>query len=95
MTEDYSWISVNSSTLDKMRYDTNSRILTAVFNSSDVYEYYGVPYEEYVKVLEGKHPCSTSGSTPYGKFWKGKYPSIGSAFDYYIKKGGYEFRRIR
>lgn len=44
-------ISVNSSNLASIGYDSNSNILEIEFNSGGIYEYYNVPESEYRNLM--------------------------------------------
>jgi len=43
-------VTYNSSTIDKIVYDTSTNILTVYFSKGNIYEYYDVPHETLVKI---------------------------------------------
>lgn len=84
---------MKSSVIRKTEYDPAKNLLKVVFNNSHSYTYDDVPEEIYNKLTEGAIPAKTKGENEYGRWWVGKQPSTGAAFNQLIKKGGYNFTR--
>lgn len=85
---------LKSSVIRKTEYDPEKSLLKVVFNNSHTYTYDDVPEEIYNKLTEGAIPAKTKGENQYGRWWIGKKPSAGAAFNELIKKGGYSFQRV-
>jgi hypothetical protein len=85
---------IESSTLRSLFYDPNEAYAQALFQSGAAYEYFGVPQEAVSKVMAGSDTTTTEGESAFRAFYRGKDPSVGAAFDEYIKKGGYEYAAI-
>lgn len=45
------WVQVESSNLDKIKYDANKQELYVTFKSGGVYKYFRVPQDEFEKLL--------------------------------------------
>jgi hypothetical protein len=86
--------SVKSSNLWKLGYDASKQVMIAEFNTGKRYRYLDVPFTVFDKVVNGRAHPITTGSNKWGSWDPRKYPSIGAAFDKYIKKGGYKHERI-
>lgn len=85
---------LKSSVIRKTEYDPSKSLLKVVFNNSHTYTYDEVPEEIYNKLTEGAIPAKTKGENQYGRWWVGKKPSAGAAFNELIKKGGYNYQRV-
>jgi len=83
-----------SSNIWKTRFDRSNNIMYVLFNSGDHYKYFDVPWTVYLKVITGQASAKTKGKNEYGQWYIDKSPSIGAAFDKYIKKGGYRYEKI-
>jgi hypothetical protein len=78
----------NSSNIDRIMYDDETRELVIKFNSGDYYTYFDVDFTEFVGVFEGAGICRTSGSNRYGTWFVGKFPSVGAAvYDILVQSG--------
>ena len=59
-----------------------------------VYEYSGVPDSMYNLFRRGAVPARTNGQNKWGKWWKGKVPSMGASVYTLLKQGGFDYRRV-
>lgn len=59
-----------------------------------VYEYSGVPDSMYNLFRQGAVPARTNGQNKWGKWWKGKSPSMGASVNVLLKQGGFNYRRV-
>ena len=66
-----------------------------VKEAGPTYVYDNVPKEIAQIVEAGLIPAKTSGSNQWGSWWKKKSPSIGSAVNALLKKGGFPYRRLQ
>ncbi len=82
--------SVDSTNVDKVKWDSVTKDLTILFNSGDAYVYYKVPEAIYNNIVDGQAGTRTSGI--WGE--KGKYPSVGAATHQYLIEGGYKYKKI-
>tara|TARA_R110002050_G_scaffold74369_3_gene159591 strand:- start:3665 stop:3970 length:306 start_codon:yes stop_codon:yes gene_type:complete len=71
-----------STNVDKMKYDTETKILIIRFNDGSYYTYYKVPEKIYDHIRDGNSVTL-----------KGKTPSVGSAVHKYLIRGGYKYKR--
>ena len=85
---------LKSSNIWGYHYDQASKSLLVRFNSGAVYGYGGVPEYVFNLFKSGASPCKTSGHNQWGKWWKFKQPSLGSALFSFIKKGSYPYQRL-
>lgn len=85
---------LNSSTIFGTNYDANSGKMKVRFQGGGEYIYSGVPANIYRAFIDGQHSATTNGQNAFGRWWEGKNPSIGSAFNAYIKKGNFPFQKI-
>ena len=65
------------------------------FNNGSVYGYEGVPLPVFKIFASGAIPAKTSGQNSFGRWWRGKSPSLGSAFHQLIKLGGYPYQKLK
>jgi hypothetical protein len=59
-----------------------------------VYQYNNVPQNIYDIFQKGAIPAKTDGKNKWGKWWKGKYPSMGAAMYHLIRAGGFPYQRV-
>lgn len=91
---------LNSSNIFGFSYNPQSKRLYVKFQGNGaygdgpVYEYEGVPPQIFKIFKNGAVPAKTSGQNRFGKFWKGKIPSLGAAFYEMIRKAGYPYSKI-
>lgn len=85
---------LDSSNIYGFQFDPSSGTLKVRFQSGSVYQYKGVPPGIFNVFKNGAVPAKTSGQNQFGKWWKGKLPSLGAAFYELIRSGGYPYARI-
>jgi KTSC domain len=76
-------------------YDRKSGKMRVRFQGGSEYEYDGVPENIFNAFIKGNAVARTTGHNQYGRWWRGKNPSIGAAMNQYIKQGNFPYRRIR
>lgn len=59
-----------------------------------VYSYSGVPKEIFDLFRKGAVPARTDGKNAWGKWWKGKVPSLGASLYTLIKNGPYQYAKL-
>ncbi len=85
---------INSSNIYGFRYDPSSKKLYVRFQGGSVYGYDGVPFPVYKMFANGAVPARTNGQNRFGRWWRGKVPSLGSSFYSLIRNGNYNYQRI-
>jgi hypothetical protein len=85
---------LDSSNIYGFQYDPKSGHLKVRFQSGSVYSYQGVPPGIFNVFRQGAVPAKTSGQNQFGKWWRGKIPSLGAAFYEMIRSGGYPYQKI-
>lgn len=91
---------LNSSNIYGFRYDPQSKKLLVKFQGNGasgqgpVYSFEGVPQQIYNTFASGAIPARTEGQNRWGRWWRGKQPSLGSSFFSLIRNGGYPYRRM-
>lgn len=89
---------INSSNIYGFQYDPSSKSLRVKFQGEGaggpIYEYDNVPMNVYKAFERGSVPAKTDGQNNFGRWWKGKMPSLGAAFYDLIRNGGYSYRRV-
>jgi len=89
-----------SSNVEGFAYDDKSGKLLVRFlgdhpnKHGDVYAYGGVPKQIFDLFQKGAVPARTNGSNKWGKWWKGKNPSMGASLHTLIKGGGYPYQKL-
>lgn len=89
-----------SSNISAFNYDPETQNLYVQFlgdhpnRHGSTYQYSGVPEQIFEIFRKGAIPASTNGQNKWGKWWKGKKPSIGSAMYHLIKNSNYPYQRI-
>lgn len=91
---DLSQSPLQSSNVQGFRYDPRHARLLVKFQRDGVYSYENVPEYIYSLFRNGSAVCKTSGQNEYGRWWKGKSPSIGAALFNYIKQSGYPYQKV-
>ncbi len=86
---------LNSSNVWGANYDPKSGKMKVRFHGGSEYEYDGVPQAIFDAFIHGNADARTNGRNRYGRWWRGKNPSLGAALNQYIKAGGFNYRRIR
>jgi len=76
-------------------YDKKTGKMKVRFQGGSEYEYDGIPANIYNAFIHGNASARTDGENQYGKWWRQKNPSLGAAFNQYIKEGNFNYRKIR
>jgi len=84
---------VPSSNIWQIGYDMTTKILIVDFNSGARYRFFEVPMQVADLLFAGAASCRTTGSSKWGRWHKGKNPSIGAAFWQHIR-GRYRYERL-
>jgi hypothetical protein len=69
----------DSSNVDKMKYNDETKELVIKFNDGSYYTYFDVDFDEFMAVVDGDASCITEGENEYGSWFVGKTPSVGAA----------------
>lgn len=89
-----------SSNVNSFSYDEDSGKLFVKFQgdypqqNGPVYQYTGVPKQIFELFKRGAVPARTDGKNKWGRWWKGKNPSMGSSMYTLIKQGGYPYMKV-
>lgn len=89
-----------SSNVNSFGYDEKTGKLRVKFQgdypqqNGPVYEYGGVPKDIFELFRRGAVPARTDGQNRWGKWWKGKVPSVGASLYTLIKGGGYPYQKV-
>ena len=89
-----------SSNVNSFKYDPDNRQLFVKFHGKDTadsgptYLYQGVPQNIFNLFRTGAVPARTNGRNRWGRWWRGKVPSIGASLYTLIKNQGYDYRRV-
>jgi hypothetical protein len=89
-----------SSNIEGFAYDDKTGRLMVRFlgkhpeRNGPVYAYQGVPPNIADIFMRGAIPAKTNGKNKWGRWWQGKYPSMGAAMAHVIKAGGYPYQRM-
>ncbi len=86
---------LNSSNVWGAAYDPKSGKMKVRFQGGSEYEYDGIPPNIFNAFIHGNADAQTKGQNRYGRWWKGKNPSLGAALNQYIKAGKFSYRKIR
>ena len=92
--------SMPSSNVESFGYDDKTGRLLVRFlgkypqRNGPVYGYEGVPKVIFDIFKHGAIPARTDGKNKWGKWWKGKVPSVGASMFTLIKNGGYPYQRL-
>lgn len=85
--------SPQSSNVDRILYNDETKEMVIKFNNGRFYTYYDVDFEEFNGVLTGDAVCRTSGDSQWGSWFVGKTPSVGAAVYEYLVRSGKTYRR--
>jgi hypothetical protein len=91
---------VPSSNIHSFGYDDKNGRLLVKFqgdypqNNGPVYAYEGVPKQIFDLFQKGAIPARTDGQNKWGRWWKGKVPSLGASLYTLIKGGAYPYQRL-
>jgi hypothetical protein len=89
-----------SSNIESFGYDDKTGRLLVRFlgqhpnRNGPVYGYQNVPKQIFELFRQGAVPARTDGKNKWGKWWKGKVPSLGASMFTLIKGGGYPYQRL-
>lgn len=86
---------MQSSTIEGFNYDYDNGKLLVKFQGDGIYGYDRVPKFIYDTFRKGAVAAKTSGKNQYGRWWKGKTPSLGAAFYALIRNGGYPYQKLK
>ena len=75
--------SVTSTNVKAVGYNEAAATMQIDFKTGGRYQYFLVPKKIYMSILHGEHTAKD-----------GHYPSVGAALDWFVKKGGYAYKRI-
>jgi len=91
---------IQSSNVYGVDYDPKNQKLKVKFNGRDqraagpTYEYGGVPPEVAQMVESGAMSATTNGQNRFGRWWRGKNPSVGASANQLLKNGPFPYQRI-
>lgn len=89
-----------SSNVEGFAYDKNTGRLFVRFlgkhpnRNGPIYQYEGVPRRIFELFQKGAVPARTDGKNKWGRWWKGKVPSIGASLYTLIKTQNYPYQRV-
>lgn len=89
-----------SSNVEGFAYDDKTGKLLVRFlgkhpdRNGPIYGYEGVPKVIFDLFQAGAIPARTDGQNKWGKWWKGKTPSMGASLYTLIKNGSYPYQRL-
>lgn len=89
-----------SSNVEGFAYDDNTGRLLVRFlgqhpnRNGPIYAYSGVPREIFDLFQSGAVPARTDGHNRWGRWWRGKVPSLGASLFTLIKNRGYQYQRL-
>lgn len=89
-----------SSNVESFGYDPKNQRLLVRFlgkhpnKNGPIYGYQGVPQNIFEIFRKGAIPAKTDGKNKWGRWWKGKFPSMGAAMYHMIRAGGYPHQRL-
>lgn len=86
---------INSSNVWGFAYSPKDQKLRVKFNSGSVYQYDGIRPAIFSLFQQGAVPAKTNGQNQWGRWWKGKKPSIGASMYELIRLGNYPYQRLQ
>jgi KTSC domain len=86
--------SMDSSNIEGFNYDYDNQKLLVKFHGDGIYSYDGVQPFIFNTFRKGAVAAKTTGQNQYGRWWKGKVPSLGAAFYALIRNGGYSYNKV-
>ena len=90
---------LQSSNVYGFKYDPSSKKLFVRFHSKNkdagpVYQYDGIPSEVFDMIRNGAVSAKTEGRNSYGRWWKGKNPSLGATVSALLKNGPFPYKKL-
>jgi hypothetical protein len=91
---------MQSSNVHSFGYDDKTGRLLVKFQgdypqeNGPIYGYSGVPKNIFNLFRQGAIPARTTGKNAWGRWWKGKNPSLGSSLYTLVKNGGYQYQKL-
>lgn len=85
---------LQSSNVYGFTYDPNTKKLRVRFQEGGIYDYSNVPNGIFQLFASGAVPAKTDGENQYGRWWRGKVPSLGASLNQLLKIGGYDYQRV-
>lgn len=92
--------SMPSSNVEGFAYDDKTGRMYVRFlgkhpdRNGPIYQYENVPPNIFEIFSKGAIPAKTDGKNKWGRWWKGKYPSMGAAMYHLIRAGGFPYQRV-
>lgn len=92
--------SMPSSNISSFAYDPKNQRMFVRFlgkfpnRMGHVYAYEGVPPAIFNIFRQGSVPARTDGKNAWGKWWKGKSPSMGASMNVLLKQAGFPYARM-
>lgn len=83
----------DSSNVDKMKYNDETKELVIRFNDGSYYTYFDIDFDVFMSVVDGDAVCITSGENQYGTWEVGKTPSTGAAVWKFLIDTGVRYQR--
>lgn len=91
---------IPSSNINSFGYDDKNQRLLVKFQgdypqqNGPVYAYTGIPKVIFDLFQKGAIPARTDGKNKWGRWWRGKVPSLGASLYTLIKNGGYPYQKL-
>lgn len=92
--------SMDSSVINAFKFDDKNGNLLVQFkgrwpnDEGNIYSYGGVPKEIFELFRRGAIPAKTDGRNLFGKWWRGKIPSMGSSMNVLLKGLGLPYQKL-
>jgi len=89
-----------SSNIEGFAYDDKNNRLYVRFlgkypqREGPIYQYEGVPQDIFTLFQRGAVPARSQGQNRWGRWWRGKVPSMGASMYTLIKQMGYPYQRV-
>jgi hypothetical protein len=89
-----------SSNVEGFAYDDkNNRLLVRFLGehpnrNGPIYAYTGVPPVMFDLLRKGAVPARTDGKNKWGKWWRGKTPSLGASVYTLLRQGGFPYQKL-
>jgi hypothetical protein len=83
----------DSSNVDKMKYNDETKELVIKFNDGSYYTYFDIDFGQFMSIVDGQGVCITEGENEYGSWFVGKTPSVGAAVWEWLIDTGARYER--